>query len=216
MRKAFLVTGLILPVLAACGSTTSGTTTPTASTASTPTAAPTAAPTAVPTPTPSLATAVPTSFDPCQLVTQSEASSLAGTSFGPGTEQTNSGNGKTCVYGAETLNVFTVNVAVASDAATAQADWATEEAEAKSALTKSVPPGVTLNYTLADANVTGADMSASAVVSATFSGHTISESAIYLLVGPVFCGFGDLTVGTAAPSISALETEASNNVVGRM
>jgi hypothetical protein len=214
MRKAFLLTGLILPVLAACGSSTGGAT-PTPS-ASTPTAAPTEAATAVPTPTPTLATAVPTSFDPCQMVTQSEASQLAGTTFGPGTEQTNSGNGKTCVYGAQTLNVFTVNVAVASDAATAQADWATEEAAAKTALTKSVPAGVTVNYTLADANVTGADMSASATITATFSGHAISESAIYLLVGPVFVGFGDLTLGTAPPSISSLETEAANNVVGRM
>jgi hypothetical protein len=216
MRKAFLATGLILPVLAACGSTTSGTTTPTASTASTPTAAPTAAPTAVPTPTPTLATAVPSSFDPCQIVTQSEASSLAGTTFGAGTEETNSGGGKTCVYGGQTLNVFSVIVGVATDAATAQAEWATEEANAKTLFTKALPSGVTLNYNISDTTITGADMAATASGTVTFSGQVINATAVYLLVGPVFVSFDDLTLGKSAPSVSDMTAEAANNVVGRM
>src|SRR5580700_5237958 len=110
-------------LLAACGAAGSDTspTPASSSNAATPTATPiaTAPPTAAPT---ASQTAVPTSYDPCQLVTASEASSLAGVTYGAGKEETNAGGGRDCVYGSETLNVFTVIVGVAADAATADAD----------------------------------------------------------------------------------------------
>lgn len=211
-KKVCLVAGLLIPVLGACGASSS-TTSPTASqsTASTPTPAATA----VPTPTPTLATAVPTSFDPCQIVTSSEASAIAGVTYGPGLEKTNSGNGKECVYGSETTDVFTVGVAVAADAATADADWATEEAEAKAAFAKAVPPGITLAYNISDTTIAGADRAAEGTISAKVETETIAGCFIYLLKGPVFVNFGDLTVGHAAPAVSALESEA-DTVVGRI
>jgi Protein of unknown function (DUF3558) len=208
-KRGFLMTGLLIPLLGACGASSS-TTSPTASqsTASTPTPA-------VPTPTPSLATAVPTSFDPCQIVTSSEASAIAGVTYGPGLEKTNSGNGKECVYGSETTNIFTVGVAVATDAATADADWATEEAKAKAAFAKAAPPGITLAYNISDTTISGADRAAEGTMSAKIETETIAGCFIYLLKGPVFVNFGDLTVGHAAPALSALESEA-DTVVGRI
>jgi hypothetical protein len=208
-KRGFLMTGLLIPLLGACGASSS-TTSPTASqsTASTPTPA-------VPTPTPPLATAVPTSFDPCQIVTSSEASAIAGVTYGPGLEKTNSGNGKECVYGSETTNIFTVGVGVATDAATADADWATEEAKAKAAFARAVPPGITLAYNISDTTISGADRAAEGTMSAKIETETIAGCFIYLLKGPVFVNFGDLTVGHAAPALSALESEA-DTVVGRI
>ncbi len=123
-----VVLGLLLiaaPLqIAACGGTSTATPPPEATTAAaTPTAATTVAPVAT---TATEQSAAPTAVDPCQLVTASEASTIAGASFAAGKEETTSGGAKTCVYGAGTLNVFTVIVTQATDAATAQSDWATE------------------------------------------------------------------------------------------
>ncbi len=79
-------------------------------------------------------------------MTQSEASALAGTSFGKGKEET-SGNGKQCVYGAQTKNVFTVELGQSKDPATAGAEWSQAQSKARSVVTGKLPPGVhvTLN-----------------------------------------------------------------------
>jgi hypothetical protein len=219
MKRALSIgiTAAAAGLLAACGAATT-TTSPTpasSSNAATPTPAPIATPTPTPVPTPTQ-TAVPTSFDPCALVTPSEASSLTGVSYSAGKEETYSGNGRGCVYGAATLNVLTVEVAVASDAATAQADWAAEEAKAKSVLDTALPHGVSLNYALDDvSNVSGADMAAVGTGSATIETEKLNLSAIYLLKGPVFIGISDLALGHAAPSESALESEGST-ALGRV
>src|SRR5580693_1523974 len=168
---AFGITVATAGLLAACGSAgvdTSPTPASSSSSASTPTATavPTPTPTAVPTPSQS---AVPTSYDPCQLVTASEASSLAGVTYGAGKEETNAGGGKDCVYGAETLNVFTVIVGVAADAATADADWATEESQVKSALTTNAK-GADVNISIADTSLSGADMAAVGTGGASIEG----------------------------------------------
>ncbi len=216
--KRVLTFGVIVAtagLLAACGADSSGTspTPASSSNAPTPTATPipTAPPTAAPTPS---QTAVPTSYDPCQLVTASEASSLAGVTYTVGKEETNSGGGRDCVYGAETLNVFTVLVGVASDAATAQADWAAEEAEAKSQL-KSAAKGAGIAVSITDISLSGADMAASATGSGDISGVKLAASVIYLLKGPVFVAFSDLVLGKSAPSESDMENEA-NTVLGRI
>ncbi len=216
--KRVLTLGVIVAtasLLAACGADSSDTspTPASSSSAPTPTATPipTAPPTAVPTPE---QTAVPTSFDPCQLVTASEASSLAGVTYGPGLETTNSGNGKNCVYGAQTLNVFTVLVAVASDAATADADWATEEAQVKSALNTSAK-GVSVDISISDVSLSGADMAAVGTGGATIEGEKLAATAVYFLKGAVFVAFSDLVLGKSAPSASDMENEA-NTVLGRI
>jgi hypothetical protein len=157
---------------------------------------------------------VPTSYDPCQLVTASEASSLAGVTYGAGKEETNAGGGKDCVYGSETLNVFTVIVGVAADAATADADWATEESQVKSALTTNAK-GADVNISIADTSLSGADMAAVGTGGASIEGVKLNATVIYFLKGAVFVSFSDLVLGKAAPSESDMETEA-NTVLGRI
>jgi hypothetical protein len=157
-------------------------------------------------------TGVPTSLDPCQLVTASEASALAGASFGAGTEGTTSGGAKTCVYGGQTLNVFQVLVAQAPDAATAQSQGTQLQAQAEDALKKGAPSGTNVSLNVTDVTVAGADKAAVATASATISGTTISISAIYVLKGATFFSFSDLVVGNAAPSSSALEAQAQTTL----
>jgi hypothetical protein len=212
-----LIGGCALP-LAACGTSSAsptGTAQPvsSASTAATPTpvATPTPAPTSTATPA-SSATAVATSLDPCQLVTASEASSLAGTTYTAGTEGTTSGGGKTCVYGAQTTNVFMVELAVASDAATAEADWSQEESQVQSQMQSAVQEaqsaGVTVNFNVNDvSNVSGADMAAVGTFSTTISGVALGASAIYLLKGATFVAISDIQVGGTPPSTSAMEAQ---------
>lgn len=162
------------------------------------------------------ASGVATSIDPCQLVTKDEASKLAGGSFGVGKETTNPGGGKTCVYGGQTQNVFTVIVAQATDAASAQADWTQEQAKAQAALQKAVPPGVTLNLKVNDlSNVAGADKAAIATLKESISGISVEVTAIYLLKGPIFLTFSDLAVGHAAPSTADMESQAQTSL-GRL
>ena len=152
-------------------------------------------------------TGVATTLDPCVLVTSSEASSLGGTSFGAGTEQT-SGNAKQCVYGGQTANVFTVEVAQATDAASAQAEFAQEEAEAQAAIKKQAPAGIVVSLDTADVTGLG-DKAATIQGGATISGQTINASGIYVLKGATFFAFQDLVLGKSAPTSDALRAEAS-------
>ncbi|MGH7735779.1 MAG: hypothetical protein ACREOE_19310 [Gemmatimonadales bacterium] len=216
MRLPLRLTSILVASTLLLGACSGATATPTpapAATAAVTTPAPTAAAgTIAPTSGPEQ-TAVATSLDPCQLVTSAEASSLAGTTFGAGAEDTTSGNARTCTYGAQTLNVFNVLVAQAPDATTAQDDWAQEQAEAQAYATQSVPAGVTLTFNLTDVtNVAGADQAAVGTAQATISGQTINLSAIYVLKGAVFFTFSDLVLGNPAPSASVLEAQAVTTI----
>jgi hypothetical protein len=156
------------------------------------------------------ATVAPTALDPCQLVTSQEASSLAGTSFGAGREDTTSGGGKLCIYGYQTLNVFQVIVGQAPDVATAQADKQQFESEFLTQAHQSA--AASLNVTqmpnFADGAVTMQG-------SLNLAGQTFSASAIDFLKGPVFVGISDVTAGNGAPSTAALQAEATT-VLGRL
>jgi len=202
------------PPTAPAAASTSGTTAPPATTSavSSPTAAPSLAtvPSQPVAPSGSATTsesAVPTALDPCQLVTSAEASSLAGTTFGDGTEETSDGGGKQCFYGGQTMNVFSVEVAQAPDAATAQAAWSQEEAEAQDAIKKNVPAGITVALTTGDVTGLG-DRAATISGSATISGQTINASGIYVLKGATFFAFQDLVLGKSAPAPAALQAQA--------
>jgi len=144
-------------------------------------------------------TGVPTAIDPCQLVTSDEASTLAGAQFGPGTEDTTEGNGRICTYGANTLNVFTVVVGEAPDAATAQA----EKADFKAQLEQTISKGVKVTE-LPDF----ADGAAIFGGSATVGGQKISASSIAVLKGTTFFAFSDVKLGGDAPSNDALQAQA--------
>ena len=148
-------------------------------------------------------------LDPCQLVTQQEASQLAGVSFGAGTEQTISSGAKMCVYGGKTLNVFTVEVAVAADVATAQAAWAQEEAQAQAGMQQLVAQsGASVTLSAGEITLPGADKAATAIASGNIQGQTLNISAIYVLKGAVFFTFADLALGKPAPPASAMAAQA--------
>jgi hypothetical protein len=147
-------------------------------------------------------TAVPTAVDPCQLVTAAEAGQLAGATFGAGKPETTSGHGRICIYGYQTLNIFSVIVGQAPDVATAKSEEAAAVAELQKASQTSG-----LKVTQMPGFASGAD---AAVVQggATIGGKTISVSAIYVLKGVVFFGFSDVVLGASAPDASALEAQA--------
>jgi hypothetical protein len=207
-RVAPVLLGVVL--LSAC--TTAATGGPTASLPlSQPTAVPlsTAATSALPT-LPD-ATAVVTSLDPCQLVTAQEASTLAGATFGAGTESTTEGNGRICTYGGQTLNVFEVVVAQAPDVATAQAAETAALAAAQAAAQKQAP-GVTFSQTEL-ANFADGALVVSA--SAPISGRTLSISGIYVLSGTTFFAIVDAVIGQPPPTSDALQAQA-HVVLGRI
>jgi hypothetical protein len=157
------------------------------------------------------ATAVPTSLDPCQLVTAQEASTLAGATFGAGKESTTEGNAKICTYGAQTANVLNVYVVQAPDVATAQAAEAAGLAAAKAAAEQQAP-GVTFSQTeLADF----ADGALVISASATISGQTLAISGIYVLSGTTFFAITDVVLGQPAPTSDALQAQA-RVVLGRI
>jgi hypothetical protein len=194
-------------VVGACGSSTA-TATSALTPASTPalTNSPALVGTPLPSSEPSLATGVPTTLDPCQLVTSDEASQLAGASYGAGVESTTSGGGKICTYGGNTLNVFEVIVGQAPDVATAQAGKAEAEAaiqqQAGSAAVFTELP----NF---------ADGAAYIVGSFTVSGQTYNGSAIYALKGTIFFGFSDVARNQPTPTLEALQAQATT-ILGRL
>jgi len=194
MRRNVVLAGSIaaLLLLAACSSQGGG---------------PSGSPSATPTPTATVAT----TLDPCQLVTAAEASTLSGATFGAGLEETTgtNGTGKRCTYGSQTTNVFFVQVASSDNAADAQAAWATEEAAADADIASGFG-GVTANFTKTDLTGLG-DKAAVGTGSATIQGVTISAGVIYLLKGPNFLAFGDLTRATA-PTADALQAQAATSL----
>jgi len=214
---AIAIVGL---VLAACSSSTAtstaavlgatsvpvATSTSAATDTATPIVAATPTPTTVAVATASEATGVPTSLDPCQVVPVGEASQLAGITFAAGKEETTSGNGKICVYGGQTLDVFTVIVAQAPDVATAQAGKAAAEAQIQSEAGKGI------QFTELP---TFADGAASTTGSYTVSGQTFNIAAFYALKGTIFFGFSDLALNKPAPTAAALQAEAQT-VLGRL
>jgi hypothetical protein len=196
-------------LLAGCSSSSGGSTSAGAVSSAATTRAAGTTSSASPSPSSISDTGVATSLDPCQLVTQSEASTLAGTSFGKGKEET-SGNGKQCVYGAQTKNVFTVELGQSQDASTASAEWAQAQSQAKSAVTAKLPPGV--HVTLNTRNAAGiGDKAATVFGSTTLGGVTVGFSGAYVLKGATFFAFQDLVVGQRPPSIAALTAEAKKS-----
>jgi len=104
-------------------------------------------------------------------------------------------------------------VGQSTDAATARADWAQEQARAQDALKQSLPAGVSLSFKIDDTpTITGADRAALATFKDSVQGMTISGSAVYLLKGPVFLSFSDLALGHSTPTASAMEAQATTSL----
>lgn len=161
------------------------------------------------------APAAAVALDPCQLVTSAEASSLAGTTFASGLEQTTDGGSRVCVYGYQTTNVFMVLITQAPDSDTAQQTWADEEQRAQALLQQGLPPNVSVKYALSDLTLPGFDRASLAGGTGTIAGRAINATAIYLLKGPAFVTFSDLVLDNPAPTGDAMQSQAAT-VNGRL
>jgi hypothetical protein len=153
------------------------------------------------------ATGVQTALDPCQLVTNTEASQLTGATYGAGAESTtDDGLGKICTYGAQTTNVFMVIVAQAPDVATAKAQEAAAEANLNANY-----PGVKVTITTLTDFQPNAD-AAAAQGSGSVSGVTFGAIGIYLLKGATFVSFSDVEVNATAPTLDAMKAQAGTTL----
>jgi hypothetical protein len=192
-KLSFVMLGLLVSVVAACGSS------PTGSNPGTP-AATTVSQAASP-----LASAAPVSYDPCVLVTSQEASALTGVNYGPGRPDM-ANQIKECIYGYQTTDVFIVGVLQAPDLATAQAGAAQAQALAQQAAGNGLT--VTQVQGLGDA-ATEAQGTFSA------SGTTLNVAGVYVLKGTVFFMITDVAANRAAPGTAALQAQATT-VLGRL
>jgi hypothetical protein len=214
---------LIAALISACSAATStpnqsisspgagvpqSTTTSAATLSATATSAPLPTATSVPSPIPTQASApqpvASTSLDPGQLISSQEASDLTGASYGPCAESTTPEGLKTCTYGAQTSNIFTVELAQAPDVATAQADKAQFLADLQASLQQLTDQGFNVVQlpNFADGAVTGQ-------ISISAEGITVNGSAFGFLKGTTFVGFSSIVMGGAAPSTDALQAEAT-------
>lgn len=168
--------------------------------------APSAMPSASSSAEPSLPTAVPTAIDPCTLVTQAEASALAGVSLSKGKETTFDTNGKQCGYAATGV-VFVVQVVQAPDQATVD--------KAKQQALKDMEQGAQgINVKVTQLSGIG-DGAALLTFKDTVGGMSVAATGMYLLKGTVFVAFSDVSIGHAAPSSAAVKSQAQT-VLGRL
>jgi hypothetical protein len=162
------------------------------------------------------ASAATTTLNPCQVVTQSEASQLASTSYAAGTLDTTQSGSQICWYGAQTRNVFEVLVAQASSASAAQSGWDQEKTKVLSSLNKATNvPGVSLTVNISDTSIAGADRAAAGTMSFSIGGHALAGSGVYLLKGATFVAIVNLVLDHAAPTVAAMEAEAQT-ALGRV
>ena len=154
-------------------------------------------------------TAKATTLDPCELVTAAEASQLSGATFGAGKKEVTgtSGAGMRCTYGAQTTNVFFVQVASAANASDALAEWADEEAAFDADISSSLPGNPNATTTKSDLTGLG-DKAASGTLTDNVDGQTIDINVIYVLKGANLLAFGDSTVNAPAASPDALKAQA--------
>jgi hypothetical protein len=170
-------------------------------------------PTSVPTPlaqSTSQQSAVQTSIDPCQLVSSQEASTLTGSTYGSGVEGTSTNGLNTCTYGAQTSNIFQVEVVQAPDVKTAQAYKAQFLADIQANLSQLTDQGI--NVTEIPGFADGAVM---ATISVNSGGIDLSGIGMGFLKGTIYVGFSDLSIGGAVPSSAAMQSEATT-VLGRL
>ena len=138
-------------------------------------------------------------LDPCQLVTQQEASDMAHTSFGPGKEEgTNVRH--TCVYGAQTPNVLMVFVLQGATTGDAQAEWNQLLAQAKSAAGQAA----NLVHLTPDSSIGDR----AEWVELNLSQIGVSGRGLAFLQGPVGVYMIDEVRGGSAPSRDAMTTQA--------
>ncbi len=200
-RPTIAATALVAAMITACGSNSRPTAAP--ATAASPRASHATRSSSPTDPPPSSPSSSPkgtqNTFDPCHLVTQSEASAMAHSSFGPGKEEGNNIRHE-CVYGAQTPNVLSVIVLTGASSGDAQAEWNQLLAEAKSGAGQSANlVTLTPDPGLADRGEW---------VELNLSQIGVDARGLAFLKGSVGVYMIDLVRGAAAPSRDAFTTEA--------
>jgi hypothetical protein len=100
-----------------------------------------------------------------------------------------------------------VIVGQAAAPAQAQAEYAQEQADAQTLIATRLPAGVHVNLNTANTEGIG-DKAATVTGSETLLGKPISFTAVYVLSGNTFFTIGDLVVGTAPPTVTAVQDQA--------
>jgi hypothetical protein len=152
-----------------------------------------------------LPSAVATDIDPCQLITADEAGKLAGVTFGSGKSSTSAGHVKMCTYSAPGPNLFSVEVAVAPDEATAKAAEAAEEKD----LSDQAAQMADLHLALTKLPNFAPDTDAALLEAAVKSPVAFGARAMFVLRGATFFGFSDIVVGGEPPSAQAMKDQAT-------
>jgi len=155
------------------------------------------------------ATAVPTSVDPCQLVTAQEASALTGANFSEGQASIDANNVKSCSYGQEGVDL-TVLASRAPDEATAKKN----EDDAKAELERNAP-GLPYKLEELPGFAPGAD---AAMVSGSMASGGLSYSgiAIYVLKGTDFFAITDIATLSGQAPTSAQMQDLAKVALGRL
>ena len=159
--------------------------------------------------------AVATDIDPCQLITADEASQLTGVKFGAGKESVSDKNVKSCNYAGAGANLFTVEVAVAPDEATAKA----AEDDARATLQEQSQKSANIGLKVTELPGFAPDI-ASGIDAAMLEGGATSPiqfgaRAMFVLKGTIFFGFDDVAVGGQPPSADAMQNQA-RTVLGKL
>ena len=146
---------------------------------------------------------MPTSIDPCSLLTQAEASKLAGFDLAAGSASTDN-NVRLCSYGGEG-SVVELLVAVAPDAASAKA----AEPDFKATLEQGFAQAGVANSKLTE--MAGFDPGVDAAMvegSASAAGTKLSAIALYALKGAVIVALSEIGVGSPVASSDDIQAQA--------
>jgi len=150
-------------------------------------------------------TAAPTPINPCDLVTQAEASALAGVSVGAG-KLTSSNNTKQCTYGATGTDV-TVFLVQAPNQAALDAG----KAEALASLQKAASNGMQASQL----SGIGDDAALLTLKRSATAGLTLNVIGIYVVKGLTFFAITDLAINHAVASEASIKAQATTTV-GRL
>jgi len=156
------------------------------------------------------ASAVQVMTDPCQVMTQSEASTLAGVPMPAGVKQPyKTGGAMKCGYTSGSTQAFVI-LAQAATPDQAQATWNADKASLQQevqaagiAFTSTSVPGI-------------GDQAAVFVGSATINGVNNTMTAIFVLKGTTFVDIGDIALKNAKPATTAAVVAQAKTSVGRV
>ena len=156
-----------------------------------------------------LPSAVATDIDPCQLITSADASQLVGVKFGAGKATETENNVKLCTYAAPGPNIFSVEVAVAPDVATAQAAEAAALQDLKDTASQQADLGLNVEV-LPSFGPNGDADAAMLQGSKSAGGISLGARALYVLHNTTLFGFSDISLGgSSPPSEQAMKDKAT-------